>query len=70
MFVCSDCKVEMRCVKTGCVTVFNELVQYSGDEYECPLCQHRIRNLAKGHEPYKSENLNDLTRPIFVYEGF
>jgi len=41
MIVCTSCKKEMRCVKTGLVAVWNSSHCYAGDEFECPQCNSK-----------------------------
>ena len=46
MMVCAKCRIEMRCTKTGCLTVWGESHAYSGDEYTCSECGAIVRKLA------------------------
>lgn len=58
--VCGNCKVEMRCMKTG-FTVANKAVPHyvrSGDLFICPRCDNKtVVNLG---EPYDSKKAADL----------
>lgn len=38
MIICSPCRVEMRCAKTGKKVIYNGDHVYSGDEFWCPKC--------------------------------
>jgi hypothetical protein len=41
MIICHDCKVIMRCVKTGSSYHFGNGHTYPGDTFECPQCNSR-----------------------------
>ena len=66
MFVCVNCCTEMRCSKTGCDVIFNELVVYRGDEFECPKCGHKVRHCSEEKAPLFKRTHFDL--PIIVWE--
>lgn len=38
MIICSPCRVEMHCAKTGKKVIYNGDHVYSGDEFWCPTC--------------------------------
>lgn len=38
MMICSPCRIEMHCVKTGKKVIYNGDHVYSGDEFWCPGC--------------------------------
>lgn len=62
---CVKCLREMKCAKTGCITVFNEHYHVSGDEFACDGCGARIRIHAMGGIS-REESPSPETNPIFV----
>lgn len=42
MFVCVNCKKEMRCFKNGVDVVFGTSHVYASDVYICPECGNKI----------------------------
>lgn len=38
MIICTPCKTEMTCSRTGVTAVWNGNHGYAGDEYICPRC--------------------------------
>ena len=62
MKICVSCREEMRCVKTGCITVWGGTHVYRGDEYECSQCKAKIRVLSgqSYHDSNAMSNLHDL----------
>lgn len=56
MIICSKCRVEMTCNKTGVVVLWGLDHGRSGDEYKCPKCgsktihanaqSHRVSHLS------------------------
>ena len=55
MNICSNCKVEMTCIKTGRVVRYNGTHAYSGDEFKCNKCGSKIVICNKN--PYHNEIL-------------
>ena len=43
MKVCVTCRHEMKCIKTGCTCVWSGTHVYAADEYQCPVCECKIR---------------------------
>ena len=53
MYVCAECRAEMRCEKNGVGADFGNGHVYPGDRYVCPVCNHHIltTNIAPTHDP-------------------
>lgn len=50
MIICTICKKEMRCVKTGQKVIFLESHVYSSDMFECHGCNASVLvTAAEGH---------------------
>ena len=42
MLICSNCRTQMKCIKTGRDVTWKDTNQtYSGDEYECSFCGNK-----------------------------
>jgi len=66
-YVCATCSKEMRCSKTGCDVVWNNLVVSRCDEYKCPACGTRMRVCNPPVIPYMKTT--PLDAPITVMES-
>lgn len=42
MYICVDCKIEMRCEKNSVGADFGQGHVYAADKYKCPRCEKRI----------------------------
>ena len=42
MYICCECKEEMKCTKNGVGASFGNFHVYPGDRYECPICGYEI----------------------------
>ncbi|PNV83811.1 MAG: hypothetical protein C0610_16660 [Desulfobacteraceae bacterium] len=41
MIVCTNCRKEMVCCRTGVLVLFGTSHGYAGDEFECPECGNK-----------------------------
>lgn len=52
MYICTKCKKEMRCEKTGVIARWGDSHCYAGDKFRCPKCKSEI--LACNATPFRS----------------
>jgi uncharacterized paraquat-inducible protein A len=66
MLICSDCSAIMRCTKTGCDVVYNNMVVNRADEFQCPTCKKKVRNCRENPQPLFS--FTTLEMPLYIEE--
>ena len=67
-YVCSRCKVHMRCKKNGIVVGYVSSKRFEADLWECPECENEIAITAREALPFKPLNGKEVEADIVMRE--